>query len=291
MIIVKIMGGLGNQMFQYATARVLSIKKSTNLYIDTTFFNVNIDNHDITRRSLELSIFNLTLKEVTFYHKYYFKLLFFIQNIFLKIIRLKKRFIYFQDTNYVFQNSFNNLPKNVLLDGYWQSYKYFINFRDIILNDFYINVKFDKKNTLILKDIMFNNSVSVHIRRGDYIKNSNNLNFHGICDLNYYINSINIIKSKYHKPKFYFFSDDINWVKNNFTDIEYVFVSNNTGSNSYLDMLLMSNCKHNIIANSSFSWWAAWLNTNPSKFVIAPLKWFNNEIDTSDLIPSDWIRI
>lgn len=120
------------------------------------------------------------------------------------------------------------------------------------------------------------NSVSVHIRRGDYLLRKHS-KIHGLCSLEYYLQAIQFIKSKSKDPVFYFFSDDIPWARENFCNPSYKFVDCNSGSNSCLDLYLMSQCKHNIIANSTFSWWGAWLNRNKEKIVVAPSVWFNDQ--------------
>ena len=136
------------------------------------------------------------------------------------------------------------------------------------------------------------NSVSVHIRRGDMKNDPVMAERHGVMPLSYYQKGIEIIRSKVSNPHFYFFSDDISWANENFNDIDSTFVSGDISKTHFEDLYLMSQCGYNIIANSSFSWWGAWLNNNSGKIVIAPNKWFNSgPQDTEDLIPSNWIRI
>ena len=131
-------------------------------------------------------------------------------------------------------------------------------------------------------------SVGIHVRRGDYL---NIPLYSGICDLPYYTRAIEYIKSKSKNPKFYIFSNDMEWCKINLPVENAVFVEANTGINSIFDMILLSSCKYNIIANSSFSWWGAWLNKN-KKAVIAPTKWYNNKKrDAAVELSADWIRI
>ena len=177
-----------------------------------------------------------------------------------------------------------------LYDGYWQSEKYFIKSEKLIRKSF----SFDKSKlnemslNLFAKLEKDKNSVSVHIRRGDYIDYQHH--FGGICTLDYYSKSIELIKTQNPCSTFYFFSDDIDWVRENFKDLNATFIDWNFKDNSWQDMFLMSQCKHNIIANSSFSWWGAWLNENTQKTVIAPQKWFR-EIPAFDIIPENWIKI
>ncbi len=137
------------------------------------------------------------------------------------------------------------------------------------------------------------NAVSLHIRRGDYVKVKETNDFHGVCSIAYYETAIELITNKINDPVFYIFSDDMDWVKKNFNIRQnHVFVDANDAATNYEDMRLMSLCKHNIIANSSFSWWGAWLNPSSSKTVIAPKKWMKDpSIETIDLIPGNWIRL
>ena len=202
----------------------------------------------------------------------------------------------FQYAGSTFNKDFNNLSNNTLLEGYWQSEQYFADQHKIIRERFRFKSKISEKNREILNRIVDSNSVSVHIRRGDYAINSVINNIHGLMGKEYYNQSIALLSSKITKPVLFFFSDDINWAKTSFNQLcnsyDTFFINHNTGKDAFEDMRLMSNCKHNIIANSSFSWWGAWLNKNPEKIVIAPQLWFNDaSIDTKDLIPETCIRL
>ena len=140
----------------------------------------------------------------------------------------------------------------------------------------------------ILDLIHETNSVSLHVRRGDYVKLQH---IHGLCDLDYYAHAIRFITEHLTNPHFFIFSDDIQWVTNNLKiGFSHTFVDINHGHDSAWDMWLMANCKHNIIANSSFSWWGAWLNQNPNKIVVAPAQWFADGQQT-DIISDDWTKI
>ncbi|MCI6689512.1 MAG: alpha-1,2-fucosyltransferase, partial [Clostridiaceae bacterium] len=140
------------------------------------------------------------------------------------------------------------------------------------------------------EQISQNYSVSVHVRRGDYLNYSY---LQGICTPHYYEQAMQFFREKYRgKVKFYIFSNDIEWAENNFSEADCVIVEGNSGKDSFRDMQLMSLCKHNIVANSSFSWWGAWLNQNKEKIVIAPNKWINQEVEEKiDVIPDDWVKM
>lgn len=163
------------------------------------------------------------------------------------------------------------------IHGYLQDYKYFDNSVDYIRWLFSTEDKQEQKNIC-----------SIHVRRGDYI---NLPNHHPCCSMNYYNKSINFIKEKHKPVRFKIFSDDINWCKQNFHGVEFEFVE---GNDEVTDMLMMSECEHNIIANSSFSWWGAYLNNNPNKTVIKPKQWFGkalNDLNTDGYKLPDWIEL
>jgi len=181
--------------------------------------------------------------------------------------------------------------ENICIQGFFQTEKYFSNIRNQILTDFTITKPLNKNNQQILEKIISTNSVSVHFRRGDYTKERVAKIF-GTCSENYYKKAIKIIQNKSEKNiTLFIFSDDIKWVKNNIKfDNKTFFVDVNSGKQGIYDLILMKNCKHNIIANSSFSWWGAWLNENLNKIVIAPTPWMENT-ENNDLIPENWILV
>ena len=177
---------------------------------------------------------------------------------------------------------------NIYMYGYYQSEKYFKEIANIIRKDFTFSKPVDIINQKLINQIGNTESVSIHIRRGDYLNIPNTQN---ICSISYYKKAINLILKNISNPQFYIFSNDINWCKQHLQIDNAVFISNNIGKNSFIDMQLMSCCKHNIIANSTFSWWGAWLNNNPNKIIISPNKWMNDTNGTGDIIPNDWIKI
>lgn len=197
------------------------------------------------------------------------------------------------------ERSFNFDPKILLagpvayLEGYWQSEKYFKGFEEIIRSEFVFNSEPDSSNKDLGNAILSSNAVSMHVRRGDYVSNAATNQFHGVCSIEYYRKAVEFIAHKYPAPHFYIFSDDPDWVRLHISlDYPVTYVDKNTGEKSFEDMRLMSLCKHHIIANSTFSWWGAWLCMNPEKTIIAPERWFNKaDIDTADLIPANWKRL
>lgn len=202
----------------------------------------------------------------------------------------------FQHSDTIVNNYFHSLSNNTLIEGYRQSEKYFIDQQEVIREKYIFRPQITNQNFKILTEIINYNSVSVHIRRGDFAGNSVINYVYGLVDKEYYERSILYILRKIDNPVFFFFSDDMGWVKSNFSFLteNYItfFINHNMGGNAFEDLRLMSNCKHNLIANSSYSWWGAWLNKNPDKFVTTSVCWFRNFlIDTNDLIPNEWVRL
>ena len=295
MILVELSGGIGNQMFQYAFAYVLAHKNNTNIKLEVSFFDLPKAISGHTPRNFELNIFP---------NSYNFSnsddINFFLQP--SKCNQLKKKFglnypkIYLE-TQFHFQQELATIKSSAFIKGYFQSYKYWNGLEDTVRKIFHINEnKLDEINARLLFKIKNTNSIAVHIRRGDYITDSVTQQFHGNCSFEYYMNAIHFIASKTKNFTLVFFSDDSNWVQSQFEHIPFskIFLSHNFDQNSWKDLYLMQYCQHNIIANSSFSWWAAWLNQNPDKIVVAPKKWFavsESEKNTNDLIPSEWFRM
>lgn len=182
--------------------------------------------------------------------------------------------------------------KKYYFDGYWQTYKYADEIRKHLIQDLKLKEPLDQNTLDVMSNIGNTNSISLHIRRGDYVTDAKTSKIHDVCDLEYYRKAVDIVSKKIKNPQFFIFSDDIEWAKKNLK-IQYpmVFVSD-LKIEDYEEMILMSKCKHNIIANSSFSWWGAWLNTYDDKVVVAPQKWSNrHKKDYKNLIPNTWIKI
>jgi hypothetical protein len=284
MVVVKIIGGLGNQLFQYAAGRCLSLHHQTDLKLDDSGFS------SYQLRDFELDAFNTVYKIAT-----EDEINLFCNRTFLKKITdrtgpfLKRTF--FRETYFHYNKNFLKYPPNVYLKGYWQSEKYFLPVKDVIQKDLLLKDTFINKITDYASEVKNTETVSVHIRRGDFT-NKETQKVHGILPINYYENAIEFMRQKFPTAKFLIFSDDIKWVKQNFKIEKVTIVSGEISKTHLEDFYLMSHCSHNIIANSSFSWWAAYLNPNPNKIVIAPKKWFNKApYNTKDLIPAGWLTI
>ena len=208
-----------------------------------------------------------------------------------KFLPSYKRKIY-KEVSFNYDQYFLESRNNIYLKGYRQSEKYFESITNEIKKIFSIKEELIKDVSNVALLIQSENSISIHIRRGDYT-NAAMLEYHGVQDIEYYNQAISFIKEKIANPKFYVFSDNINWVQENLNlNEEAHLITVDESPTSITDFYLMRCCKHNIIANSTFSWWAAYLNPNPDKIIIAPKRWFNKaNFNTKDLIPSPWIQL
>lgn len=283
MIITKIFGGMGNQMFQYALGRHLAYKNQTELKLDVSAFKTyklwdytlghfNIIENFATQS--EIMAFNLKRKFNIFFGPD------------------KKNILYFEKENFKFEPAVLNCRGNVYLEGYWQLEKYFKDIGEIIRKDFTFRDEPAGDNRKMLELIRNTNSVCLHIRRGDYITNLKANKIFGTCSVDYYNKSLEFIKQNLKEPHFFVFSDEPEWAKANIkTEASTVYVTHNPPDKGYEDFRLIKECKNFIIANSTFSWWGAWLAENKDKIVLAPAQWRVVNIDTADILPAGWLKI
>lgn len=290
MIIVRLIGGLGNQMFQYALGRHLAIKNNCTLKLDISGFK------KYPLRSYELDYFNIKgeiatfkdLKKVSFPSHLWPKLLIQLGR---RIGLGSKKIFYVKEERIDFIPEILSLKDCIYLAGYWQSYKYFSDISDIIKKDFSQKYKPEMPINHLLNVIENCESVSLHIRRGDYVSNKKTNEIHGFLGLEYYRKAIEIIQNNISDPHFFVFSDDIVWAKMNINCNERITFMDGNLSN-HEDFRMMKTCKHHIIANSSFSWWAAWLSCKKNSIVIAPKNWFSGIVyKKEDRIPKEWLII
>lgn len=292
MVISQLIGGLGNQMFQYAAGRAVSLELGVPLQLDISGF-ANYGLH----QGFELQrVFNCSVEfanEVD------------VRNILgwqsspiVRRVLSRQNMAMFRRAGLIVEPHFhywpgiNKISPDAYMAGYWQSEKYFSKVACQIREDFSFRVPMNSQNAEMAGHISRVNAVSLHVRRGDYASNPKTAATHGVCSLDYYREAIHHIAKYVEKPHFFVFSDDINWVKNNLEiDFTCVYVNHNQAAESFNDMRLMVLCQSHIIANSSFSWWGAWLNPREDKIVIAPRHWFVNQKDTQDLIPGNWTRL
>lgn len=274
MLIVKSYGGLGNQMFQYAFYEFLKKDNPGNVFLDINDFKIHHHHQGfelIKVFDLEIDIAsekqikNISYNQNGLIYRFFKK--------YLKIILSKPTECYEGLHTMLLQSS--KINNNYYFVGFWQNEYYVNSIRDILIEKFDFKKEFNKRNKALLEEIKNYDSVSIHVRRGDYVNNSS---LGGICTVEYYSKAIKLMQENYKNAKFVVFSDDINWVKENLElPSDSIYVDWNTGEDSYLDMILMSRCNHNIIANSTFSWWGAWLNQNINKTVVMPLLWYNSQ--------------
>jgi hypothetical protein len=271
MIVSRLTDGLGNQMFQYAAGRRLAHHHGTALILDVSLYANQPPTS--TPRRYELNFFRIqaAIAQADLVH-----------------VWRKSPFTTFVESE-LCAPELLNAHDNAYLVGYWQCERYFDDIRTLIFAEFAPAGSMDKSNIITSQKIKRSISISVHVRRGDYVNNK----FHTFMGLDYYRAAVAEITKKIPSPHFFVFSDDPEWCRENL-DIGFpcTLVTHNVGPQAYWDIILMSRCHHNIIANSSFSWWGAWLNRNTDKIVIAPKQWFGDPtVDTRDRVPDDWIRL
>ncbi len=285
MVVTWLSGGLGNQMFQYACGKALALRYNKKLQLDLDWFDKE------GNRPFQLDIFNCDIKRCSDKD---------ILNIKKagKIERYIKRYI--KGVNYIHEKGMDYLgPLDIAgeityLQGCWQSEKYFIDVADVIRNDFSLAQKLDEKNSMWKKRIeKSDNSVALHVRRGDYVTVAANKSIYKEIPIAYYQECLAELQDKLGKITIFVFSNDMDWVRKNIhTDQEMFYVDCNDENHGYMDMYLMSRCQHNIIANSTFSWWGAWLNANSSKIIYTPDMWFNDEkMNKNEILPESWRKV
>jgi len=295
MVIVKLMGGLGNQMFQYAAARRLAWRNKCHLKLDLSFLEGK--QYGNTKRYFGLDRLNIVAQKAS---KFEVALCAdrnggIFETVALKTIKLLNlgpSLEVYTERDFSFDPVVLELSGNWYLQGYWQTEKYFFDIRGLLLDEFKMKSPLSDIGTVLSEQIINTNSVSVHIRRGDYVNDSKTNEIHGICEISYYAKACFIMERTIKNPHYFVFSDDPEWAFDNLKfNYPVSFVNHNIDAPQE-DFSLMKRCKHHIIANSSFSWWGAWLSTNKDKIVIAPKQWFRDRtVNTADLIPDTWQRI
>lgn len=293
MDVVLLFNGLGNQMSQYAFyIKKKKISKSTRFIFSKKSEKIH--------NGYELdNVFG-----IKYYDSFFNKILYLIflivdykkfPVISIPIIRIFNFFgvtILNENDDYNFKPIYLKPSRGIrYYVGGWHSEKYFIDIRDTILDTFQFNFEdIGNENLEVLKKIKTTESVSVHVRRGDFLDANNYSRFGAVCTLNYFLIAIEKIKTLVKNPHFYFFTNDNTWVKNNFNGPDFTIVNINSHGDSWKDMFLISNCSHNINSNGSFSWWSSWLNKNEHKIVIVPKNFMVNKY-FEDIYPENWIQL
>lgn len=287
-IIIKLQGGLGNQFFQYALGRSLGIIKQVPVRYDLSWFNKQ------ELRRLEIEDFNTHVIPATEHDLRAIGLDTFSKGV-ARLMRrlLGRRSNVYIDRGFPFLAEVFHVEAPAYFDGYWQSEKYFSNIASVLRREFQLRQPPEGKNASMLADILSQDAVALHIRREYNVEHDQTKKTHGVTSLAYYQAAMAYILARHPTSVLYIFSDDLTWVKDNLlTNAQTIFVDINSPDHGYEDLRLMAACQHHIIANSTFSWWGAWLAEHPGQIVIAPKQWFASPVmDDRDIVPERWLRM
>jgi hypothetical protein len=318
MIVSKIMMGQGNQMFQYAAGRALSLHHNESFKVDTSNYE------GYKHRRYELSdYFCIDVPEATAEDLKKYKFIHPVKRIWNKLVPAKfklrqlglgyesswlprtilgiydkinppHRRIQYEEPHYHFDTNFFNANSNIYLKGYWMSYKYFERYSAVIRKDFTVKPQLVEHLADVVRTMKQENSVSILFRRGDLVTNKHYTKIKGIIPLSFYHGALAMLEKKFGKLTIYLFSDEIEWVTKNLNTTHHIVpISNHISKSGLEDYYLMSSCKYNIIANSTFGWWAGWMNDYAEKIVIAPSGWYSKYVhyNQKDVYPDDWVVI
>jgi hypothetical protein len=278
LIISLILGGLGNQFFQYAAARQIALRQRVPLKLETRGFRFS----KYAAHPYALDKFNVADERA---HPFdYLRL----------APRTILRRVLVRERPNGFNENLEHIQDDVILVGYWQDPRYFSGIGNVLRSEFTLRKPPSSRSAQIAEAIQGEESISIHIRRTDYVRNPRNVEIFEECPMDYYRDAMNLIAERCSNPHYFVFSDDPDWARANLrvNGRLMTFVTHNDTGAAHEDLMLMRQCRHNIIANSTFSWWGAWLNDNPQKIVVSPRKWFkNNRGQENDLLPSEWIRL
>ncbi len=283
MIVVALAGGLGNQLFQYAAGRALALRLGVSLGVDTRSF----DRHPVYEYYLDpfavetvpvgrdaLPAGRRTLLD--------------------RIGIRRSRFSTHRERHFQFDPGVLSLPDRTFLTGYFQSERYFLDQVAQIRRELTVRRGPDADNRRVLDEIAAGTAVSLHVRRGDYVTSPDANRLHGTCDPDYYRRAAGFVAARAGgEPTFFVFTDDPDWAAANLKiGFRLRVISHNGVARNHEDLRLMAACRHHILANSTFSWWGAWLDPAPHKIVVAPRHWFRDpSIDTSTLLPEGWTTL
>lgn len=296
MVCVVLRGGLGNQLFQYATGRAHSLRTDSDLYIDISKFNRNLG-PNVAKQSLHLDAFDLPIEFVQESSK---------DQVNWKISGKIRRGVatmapqlaiylfdlYVENRSFMFDSNVINLPGDVTLDGYWQSEQYFYDFTEALRREISVCNPLRGENSRWYERISDTDSISVHVRRGDYVSLGREL------PQAYYRNALDRIYRETEATSIFFFSDDMSWVRDHIQkllpeniEFDIYYIECNDSETAYEDLRLMCSCDYHIIANSTFSWWGAWLDCENDSRIITPDYWIRDPVDKLDIIPNRWITV
>ena len=292
MICTRLNGGLGNQLFQYAAGRALAFRLGVELVLDTS--TLRRHNARTTPRILELNRFRHVAKELPAHES---RILPWLH----RLPRFSKCWSPWQvcvERGTTFQAGFTSLADQTYLVGYWQSHRYFSEISSQLMSELQPVDDIGLSSQAIVEQIDSSESVALHVRRGDYVSLASAASFHGVLPLSYYQSALSHLRGQIIAPKVFVFSDDSDWCRANLSlESSAVVVDHNTGADAWQDLLLLARCRHHVIANSSFSWWGAWLadqrQMNMARIVIAPNRWFAHQTDLNlnDRFPAHWVKL
>ncbi|MGI9523123.1 MAG: alpha-1,2-fucosyltransferase [Hyphomicrobiaceae bacterium] len=304
-VYVRLSGGLGNQLFQYAAARALALRKGCGLRLDITSFeacplrryalsNYAISQTIATTRELSIvadaTIATPSIGPVGLLSNWFPRKKKFVSNV-GNVPNVRS--VRYNEPHYHFDAQLDRQETPIHMVGYWQSERYFSDAVDTLRCELVPKLPLDDANGEIAGQIARSNAISLHVRRGDYVTNAAANAFHGVCSIDYFHRGIGHIVERTSDPRVFLFSDDIGWAQTHIDlGVPTTFVAVNQPCRGFRDIQLMSMCRHHVISNSTFGWWGAWLNPIQDKIVVAPRRWFvHDDWNTCDLIPAGWMRL
>lgn len=290
MIIVNVCGGLGNQLFQYAIGRRIALARGVELVLDTSWYRRLHRRRSVTARQFELGDFHVSARETrpeearkarNSTHRFW------------RHFPLIPRYDVVREVSKRFQPDVFQAKDGTYLLGFWQCPRYFEDIRTVLMEDLAIRVPLSREEKLTEDRIIESqNAVAVHVRRGDYVTLASAAKFHGTCGVEYYQNAVTEMEQRLGRPNYFVFSDDMEWARNNLSFMrDACFVAGEEGRPSCVGIHLMASCKHNVIANSSYSWWGAWLGRELDRIVIAPKHWSFGGPQSAEVLPASWIAL
>jgi hypothetical protein len=283
---VRLMGGMGNQLFQYAAGRRLASRHHADLVLDLGWF-AHEGKDVVAPRSFQLGGFEIPAALTELDPRV---LVDWEQKRRRLFSRRRLEVIRQRDLDVMLDERVLHAPDDVLLLGYWQSEKYFFEVADLVRRDLRFHAEPDGSYADLDEIAGKASGVAVHVRRGDYVTDPGTSAFHGVLGRDYYRRALKLVEERVDQPKFLAFSDEPDWVEREFASEFPLSVV--AGGDAHQELRLMSRCKHHVIANSSFSWWGAWLGEGKGSVVVAPSRWFADPaIDTSSIVPERWIRV
>lgn len=285
--IVRLKGGLGNQLFQYAAARALCMKHSASLELDLSLLALH--GPTITPRTYALDGYPLSASVLSAAESARHGLTANRMRNWLAVRSIGVRgFRYVREVGFGFQPELLEPSGDVILDGFWQTPRYFDDVRPALLRE----LRYPQRSGLdeLQAQMRSTSSVSIHVRRGDYVSNPTAALKHGACTLDYYREACRFLAARVQDPHYFIFSDDPAWAAENIPALveRSTLISGTRPLNAQEELQLMSECRHHVLANSSYSWWGAWLSSDTDSVVVAPSRWMADGTDTHDLIPGSW---